>query len=57
VDFHVAAAGQLQLPVGMKINFTEKVLNSTGPDTRHCSKGPGHCDLRHDLSRIKNWAK
>ena len=57
MDFHVAAAGQLQLPVGMKINFTEKVLNSTGPDTRHCSKGPGHCDLRHDLSRIKNWAK
>lgn len=56
VDFHCTSAGQLQLPVGMKINFTEKVLNSTGPLTHHCTKGPGHCDLRHDLSRIKKWA-
>ena len=50
VDFQCAAAGQLQLPVGMTINMTTKDLNNTGPDA-HRDAGQ-----RHDLSRIKSWA-
>ena len=34
VDFQCAAAGQLQLPVGMTINHTAKALNNTGPDSQ-----------------------
>ena len=50
VDFQCAAAGQLQLPVGMTINMTTKDLTNTGPDS-HRDAGQ-----RHDLSRIKSWA-
>jgi hypothetical protein len=56
VDFHDSINGQLGLPVGMRVNFTEKDEHNIGPNTRHCKDGAGHCNLRHDLSRIKTWA-
>lgn len=56
MDFHDSINGQLGLPVGMRVNFTAKNEHNSGPNTRHCQDGIGHCDLRHDLSRIKTWA-
>jgi hypothetical protein len=43
VDFQAAAAGHLQLPVGMSINFTKSRLNKTE-------------FVRHDLSRVQSWS-
>eukprot|EP01043_Picozoa_sp_COSAG02_P055955 COSAG02_NODE_6565_length_3492_cov_1.855585_1_plen_388_part_10 len=56
VDFHDSINGQLGLPVGMRVNFTEKNEHNSGPNTRHCKDGAGHCNLRHDVGRIKTWA-
>ena len=49
VDFQVAEAGQLQLPVAMSINFT-KYAGDINPGSHQISGN------RHDLSRIKSWA-